>query len=252
MTTALGGQRIVVTRTRSQASKLVAALEHHGAHVIEVPTIAIQPPADKGVALQAAANDLSAWSWIVMTSPNGAERFCAAVGSTPLPDDLKLAAVGPATARIIEEHLRPVDLLPTRYVGEGLVAAFPGAGGGERPVLLPQAAVARDTVPVGLGELGWNVTLVEAYETVPAPVTAEQIAQVANADMVTFTSSSTVEQFVALVGAHNVPPQIACIGPITAQTAREIGLSPAIVANEHTIDGLVVAILEAENPHQVP
>jgi uroporphyrinogen III methyltransferase/synthase len=233
------GKRIVVTRTRRQASELSAKLLAVGAEPIEVPTIAIEPPADGGSGLRAAVAGLAAgaYQWLVLTSPNGVERLFAEI-----PDSravrAKVAAIGPGTAAALADRRIVADLVPERFVAEGLLEAFP-AGSGR--VLLARAAAARDVLPEGLAAAGWAVEVVDAYRTVAVALTAEQHARVAEADAVTFTSSSTVEQFVA-AGPWRVPPVVACIGPVTAGTARRLGLAVDVEATEHTIDGLVAAL----------
>ena len=236
----LFGRRIVVTRTRTQASELSARLHDLGAEAIEVPTIAVEPPADGGAALRAAVGRLAdgAYDWLVLTSPNGVARLAA-----ELPDSravrAKVAAIGPGTAAALAELRVVADLVPDRFVAEGMLEAFPPGPG---RVLLARAEVARDVLPAGLAAAGWEVDVVDAYRTVAAPVAPEQLERVASADAITFTSSSTVERFVEAAGIGAVPPVVACIGPVTAATARRLGLEVHVEAQEHTIAGLVDAL----------
>ena len=130
--------------------------------------------------------------------------------------------------------------MPERFVAEGLLDELPGGPG---RVLLARAEVARDVLPDGLAARGWAVDVVDVYRTVPASVTPTELERVRHADAITFTSSSTVEHFVALAGADAVPPVVACIGPVTAATARRLGLHVDVEATEHTIDGLVAALV---------
>jgi len=125
-------------------------------------------------------------------------------------------------------------------VAESLLEAFPDGPG---RVLLPRAAVARDVLPAGLAERGWTVDVVEAYRTAVGRPSAEALGAAARIDAVTFTSSSTVQHYVAAAGLARIPPIVACIGPITAATAREHGLDVAIEASTHTVDGLVEALV---------
>jgi uroporphyrinogen III methyltransferase/synthase len=130
-------------------------------------------------------------------------------------------------------------------MGESLVEAFPGPDGGSGRVLLARAAVARDVVPDGLRVAGWDLDVVDVYQTVAAELDDEQLAQVAGADLVTFTSSSTVTNFCAAVGPAARPPLVVSIGPITSATARSRGLTVDAEADPHTIDGLIDAVVGA-------
>ena len=130
---------------------------------------------------------------------------------------------------------------PERFVAESLLDALPDPNAGRR-LLLARAALARDVLPDGLRAAGWDVDVVDAYRTIPATVTDEQRAMASAADVVTFTSSSTVDRFLELVGRDALPPVVACIGPITAATARERGLTVEVEAEVHTIAGLVDAL----------
>jgi uroporphyrinogen III methyltransferase/synthase len=238
----LFGKRVVVTRTREQASELAHRLRRGGAAPIEVPTIAVIEPDDGGEALRAAARDLGAYDWVALTSPNGAKRLVAELRDARAFATAKIATIGPGTARVLRDHNLVADLVPDRYVAEGLLEAFPDPPAEGGRVLLPRAADARDVLPDGLRSAGWRVDVVSAYRTVPAEIDDDARAAIAEADIVTFTSSSTVQHFVDLVGIDAVPPVVACIGPITAATARELGLTVAIEATEHTIAGLVAAL----------
>ena len=135
------------------------------------------------------------------------------------------------------------DLVPEQFVAEALLDAFPAPPAGGGRVLLARAAMARDVLPDGLRAAGWDVEVVEAYRTVAAPLTEADRAAVAAADVVTFTSSSTVERFVDAVGVGGVPPLVASIGPVTSATARRLGLTVDVEAAEHTVEGLVAALV---------
>lgn len=240
----LFGKRVVVTRTRGQASELSRTLARLGAEAIEVPLIEIGPPEDDGAALTAALGRLDEFAWLVFTSPNGVERTFARVPDTRAVAGVQVAAIGPGTAAALARVRVVADLVPERYVAEGLLAAFPDPPAGGGRVLLARAAVARDVLPDGLAVRGWEVEVVAAYRSSPATVPDEMRARVAAADIVTFTSSSTVENFIAALGADAAPPTVASIGPITSASARRLGLDVSVEASEHTIPGLVTALVD--------
>ncbi len=243
----LFGTKVVVTRTRQQASQLSTALGEAGAEAIEVPVIDVAEPADGGVALRAAAAALATYDWVVLTSPNGARRLLAAVhdagGDGRAFGSAQVAAIGPGTAAALAAGGIRADLIPEPFVAEALLEALGAPADGQARLLLARAEVARDVLPDGLRARGWHVDVVDAYRTVAASITDGQRAQVADADVITFTSSSTVERFLAAFGPALVPPFVACIGPITAATARQHGLTVDVEASEHTIDGLVAALV---------
>jgi uroporphyrinogen III methyltransferase/synthase len=253
----LFGRRVVVTRARAQASGLSELLRAQGADVVEVPTIAIAPPADGGAALRRAAAEVGAYDWVALTSANGAERLLAELRDGRDLGGVALAAIGAGTAEVLRRANLVADLVPERSVAEGLLQAFPPPPG-DRPgrVLLVRAAVGRDVLPDGLRAAGWEVDVVEAYQTRAAPVSEADREAAAGADVVTFTSSSTVERYLEamagdLAGPEGmagpegpaVPPVVACIGPVTAATARAHGLVVDVEADVHTVAGLVDALV---------
>jgi uroporphyrinogen III methyltransferase/synthase len=236
----LFGHTIVVTRAPEQASRLTDSLAARGAAVVNLPTIAIAEADDGGAALAGAAHRVADYEWVVLTSPNGAERFLDAVGDARSLAGVGLAVVGPGTAAVLEQRFLRADLVPERYVAEGLIEAFPAPRGNGR-VLLPQAADARPVLAEGLRTAGWEVDVVVAYRTVAAAPDPSLAGSVAGADAVAFASSSAVANFVAAVPADGRPSCALCIGPVTAATARDAGFGTVIVADEHDIDGLVAA-----------
>lgn len=247
----LFGKKIIVTRSREQASALSEKLEDLGAEVIEFPVIKIIPPKDT-TAVDDAISKLNSFDWIIFTSANGVERFVARLFELSLDvrtiGKAKLGAIGPATASALEKYGLRVDYIPTEFVAEAVVREFPEDPSGKK-VLVARAKDARETLPEKLSELGADVTVAAVYETVVADsdanIVREMIAS-GEVNAVTFTSSSTVKNFVGLLDRTKVPDDvaIACIGPITADTAREMGLEPDIIAEEYTIDGLVSALKE--------
>jgi len=255
----LAGRKIVVTRSRAQARALRELLEADGADVIEVPAIRIAPADDYGP-VDAAIDRLAEYHWIVFTSQNAVGAFverlqARAWGAGDL-SRLRIAAIGPATARALLAHgLRP-SLAPERFVAEALVDAFAGeAVAGRVPgdlrgtrVLLPRAAEARSVLPEGLRALGASVDVVAVYRV---EVERDQNPEVwrrlsGHVDAVTFTSPSTVRNFVELMGAgtSRLPggALVACIGPVTAAAAQACGLTVGLVADTYTVPGLAEAL----------
>lgn len=245
----LFGKRIVVTRTRKQASALASQLRLLGADVIELPTIRIEPPTDLrefGELVQ----DAHLYDWIVFTSPNGVDAFFEMFFK--LYDDAreiggaKIAAIGAATALRVREYHLHVDLQPDEFVAEAVVREFRKQGGLENVrILLAHAQKARDVLPRELSKLGAIVDEAFAYRTVPETrdVTGARRRLVEEgADLITFTSSSTVENFLALGLTWPKGMRVASIGPITSKTARDHGLTVDIEARRHDIGGLVESI----------
>jgi len=249
----LRGRRIAVTRAREQADELARALEALGAQVIAAPMIRIEPLSDLAP-LGAALTQLSRYAWLVFTSQNAVEVVCERLAEWGLaPHDLAraaVAAIGPATAAALARHGVAPDLVPEEFVAEAVVGALAARGElrGKR-VLLPRARAARDALPDGLRRLGAVVDVIPVYDTVPETgddggLVAEILA--GRIDAVTFTSSSTVRHFVDIVGPEAATSgrfAAAVIGPVTAATARELGLAVAVEAEEYTIPGLVEALV---------
>lgn len=237
----LDGWSVVVTRPIQQAGTLIDPLEHHGARVLAVPTIAIEPPDDGGVRLREAAKYVSEFDWIVFTSENAVDRLLHAVGEARDLGAARVAAIGEGTADALLRHGVVADLVPQQYVAEALVDAFPSGHRNGR-VLLPRAAVARDVVPEGIRRLGWEVEVVPAYKTVPAEIAATALERVRLADAITFTSSSTVVGFLEQAAVSDLPPVVASIGPITSATARGAGVDVSVESEVHTSTGLAEAL----------
>jgi len=244
----LFGKRVVVTRARTQASGLADQLRELGADVVEAPTIAIDDPSDGGFALSYAVGRVASFDWLVLTSPNGVERTLDEVGDVRALAGVSVAAVGTGTAEALARRGIVADLVPSRFVAEGLLEVFPAPPEGGGKVLLAVAAGARSVLPEGLRAAGWRVEVVEAYRTVPVVPDADTVARIEAADAVTFTSSSTVTNLVDAVGVDGVPAVVASIGPITSATAVARGLTVTVEADPHTVDGLVAALVGALAP----
>ena len=247
----LSGKRIVVTRTRKQAGALSGKLRALGAQVFELPTIRIEPPTDLREFAEL-VRDAHLYDWIVFASANGVDAFFdiffKLYNDTREIGGARIAAVGPATAQRVEDFHLHVDLQPEEFVAEAVVRAFQKEGSIENQrILFVRAEKARDVLPKGLSALGAIVDQAFAYRTVPEirdTTGARRRLLEEGADLITFTSSSTVENFLELGLPWPKGMQIASIGPITSKTARDRGLKVATEARRHDIDGLVEAIRE--------
>jgi len=247
------GKTVVVTRTREQASELVNRLTDLGAECLEFPTIRIVPPADWSE-MDQAIRRIEEYNWIFFTSPNGVRYFFNRIKMLNLDlrilKGIKIGVIGPATARVLAEfHLRP-DLMPKKYQAEYLLEALSQIPLTNQKILIPRAKQARDVLPEGLRQMGAEVSVVSAYQTLPALEGKGQLEEKLSQgaiDCLAFTSSSTVINFLILFPGQEIRSllqkvTVACIGPITAQTARDNGLPVHIMAEVFTIPGLVKAI----------
>ena len=244
----LDGVRVVVTRARTQASGLVERLVDLGARVVELPVIAVEDPVDGGAALSAAIARVvsGAYDWVVVTSANGAGRAVDALDGRAPAGSTRWAAVGTSTARVLEERGIVPDLVPGAAVSDALVESFPSVPSDQAgTVLFVRAEQVRGVVAPGLEAKGWLVDEVVAYRTVAGHVGPNAIAEARVADAIAFTSSSTVERTIDLLGVAGVPAVVVSIGPITSGSARAAGLEVTVEATEHTLDGLVEAMIVA-------
>jgi uroporphyrinogen-III synthase len=251
----LAGIRVVITRARDQAGELATKLEALGADVVEFPTIEIKPAEDYR-ALDAALANLPSYDWLIFTSANGVRFFVERLDLRSR--DLgafrgQVCAIGPATRKAAERSGMKVNLVPEEYVAESLVAAFAGHELAGTRILLPRAAVARDVVPAELAKRGAQVDVVDAYRTVVPRDLAARARLIffgeQPPDWITFTSSSTVNNFIQSTGSHTLEGvKIASIGPVTSAAIRTYGLYVAAEASPYTIDGLVNAIMRLSVP----
>lgn len=266
----LDGVRILVGRAKHQAGALSTELRKQGAQVLEIPFIEIRQPRSFRP-LDAALKSLDSYDWLILTSVNGVESMWARIERLHLKLETNratrrrkeraasaaegqrpsIAAIGPATKKAIEKRGLPVDVVPKEYVAESVVRSLKTKVKGKR-VLLVRAKVARDVIPRELRKAGAHVDVIEAYETV-APQTSRRRLQAALKDpkkrphVVTFTSSSTVKNFMTLVGKRTnlTGIRMASIGPVTSATLRENKRTVDIAAKQYTIPGLVAAITKA-------
>lgn len=248
----LFGKRVLVTRSREQASVLSEKLENLGAEAWEYPTIKIKAPDDL-TALDKAVANAGMYNWIIFTSVNGVKAFFQRLRAQKLDirslKEAKICAIGPKTAEALEEHGLLVDVMPEVFRAEAVLEALQGRIQSGDKILLPRADLARQVLVDSLKKLGAQVDEVVAYQTVLADATDTQLLleklRAGEIHVLTFTSSSTVTNFLQLLGEHRQLLQgitVACIGPITAETAKKNGLSVDICAEQYTIDGLVEAI----------
>ncbi len=252
----LAGRRILVTRARHQAGQLSEKLRALGAEVVEIPAIEIVPP-ESYAELDRALVNLSQYQWLIVTSANGAHALGGrmtflGIGSTAFAQ-VKIAAVGSATARALEELGLRIAVTPAEYVAESLVEALGDQVVGQR-VLLARAAVARDVIPDVLRARGATVDVVDAYRTAIPEESVTAVRTIFGIDgripdAATFTSSSTVTNFLNLLRAAGIEApkrmRAVSIGPITSRTMRENGWEPAAEADPHDLEGLVQAAVNA-------
>ena len=254
----LGGWRILVTRASHQAWDLSEPLRRRGAEVVEIPTIEITSAGSLGP-LENALMKIDHYDTLILTSVNGAEVLFERYHKLGLPvvdmEHLLVVAIGPATARAIQSEGVSVSIVPEKYVAESVVEALRGKITKFSRVLLVRAKVARDVLPDELRKTGAQVEVIEAYQTCVPDGSEEKIQAlfanpVRRPHLVTFTSSSTVTNFLSLLG--DVPAQqqmlqgvtLASIGPVTSATLRQAGFEPSLEAREYTMEGLVTAIDE--------
>lgn len=249
------GVRVLVSRAKKQAGSLSGQLKEVGARVLEIPFIEIRRP-QSFAPLDAALRSAESYDWLILTSVNGVNALFERMARLKVKQSallqLKIAAIGPATRSSIEGHGLKVHVTPKEYVAEAVVAALAQKVKDKR-VLLVRAKVARDVIPRELRKIGAEVDVIEAYETVVPPKSRERLlAALADPRLapqfITFTSSSTVRNFVQLIGKGAAKScfrngvKSASIGPVTSATLREFGLPVSIQAREYTMQGLVSAI----------
>ena len=244
----LHGRRVVVTRARAQASGLASRLRNLGAEAIELPAIRIKPCIGSAE-VRRAAEEISEYSLICLTSPNGAcllfDALSAAGFDARALEGATVAAIGPGTAGALGRRGILADVVPERFVAEALVEALSGVEVEGRRVLVARAADARDVIPEHLRDRGAEVDVVALYETVREEPDAAAVEAAQGADYVTFTSSSTVRNLTEALGERfPTGARVVSIGPVTSAAARDAGLEVHAEAERHDIDGLIAAILE--------
>lgn len=250
----LFGKKVLITRTRKQASTLVKLLEEEGAETVEFPTIEIVPPGSWDE-MDKAIENLGLYNWIIFTSVNGVEFFFdrLKVKNKGIVEfkGVKIATIGEQTGRAVENLGLSVDIIPYEFMAEGVVESFRGIDIKGKRILIPRAKEAREILPVELQKMGAEVNVVTAYKTEkPNPEKVEEIKGIlrrGEIDVLTFASSSTVKNFLSIFGKDKellLKSTVACIGPITAEPLREIGIEPQIIPKKYTIEELVREIVD--------
>lgn len=251
----LFGKRIIVTRAREQASGFLSSLAGMGAECLEFPTIKVIPP-ESWEGVDRRIRDIETYHWLIFTSVNGVKHFFERLetvgGDVRDLKGLKIAAIGPATAEAVKSKGLRIDLVPEEYRAEAVIEAFRKEEIQGRRLLLPRAREAREILPQELEKLGAVVDVVEVYRTVKPEGDKEDIQEMlqrGRIHMVTFTSSSTVNNFLDMFqGAPLLDwmekVAVACIGPVTAKRAEEKGLQVTLVAPEYTIPSFTMAIVD--------
>ena len=248
----LFGKRILVTRPKEQAERFVNLLQSEGAQAIEYPTIEIRPP-NSFTALDRAIKYLREYDWIVFTSVNGVTQFIDRIMRKKGKDirelyGIKVAAIGEKTAESLELLGIKVEAVPRDYRAEGLVEIFSGMDVKGKKFLIPRAKAARTVLPDTLRRMGAHVDIAPSYETVKPPgkdtKRIKKLIKDKEIDVLTFTSSSTARNFFEQMGKIPKDSAIACIGPITAGTVRELGYDTQIMPDKYTVEDLTRAISE--------
>ncbi|WP_196604044.1 uroporphyrinogen-III C-methyltransferase [Pectinatus haikarae] len=248
----LFGRKILVTRAREQASKLTEGLEQYGAACVEAPVISIEDPDDDFAGLDNAIENISTYDWIVFTSVNGVARFFERLADKKLDTralgKAYIAAIGSSTEKELSRCGIRADVVPYDFCAEGILAELGTRIEKGTKILIPRAKEARSVLPDELTKAGARVDVVQCYKTVTAASSDDDIEgrlAAGEIDAITFTSSSTVTNLLKLLGNKTElinNAVVACIGPITAQTCRENGIKPDVVAQKYTIAGLIDAV----------
>jgi uroporphyrinogen III methyltransferase/synthase len=251
----LFGKRILMTRAKEQAVELAERLASYGAEPVEAPTIQIVPPVD-WAPVDRAIRTIGTYGWVIFTSVNGVDKFMTRLGTHGLDSRAlagkRICCIGPRTARELEKFGVRADIVPADYQAEGLLAAVGAQDVASAHILIPRAEVARELLPDELRARGAQVDVVAVYRTIVPDAEAEGWRQQLierQIHAVTFTSSSTVRNFVGMLGGVDEARlllqsvAVACIGPITTKTAEEYGLTVSIMPGENTIPALVDAIV---------
>ncbi len=259
----LAGKKILITRAREQSGDFATQLEKLRAEAIEFPTIEVVPPPRWGE-VDRAMDRLKSYDWIIFTSANGVHFFWKRVKergkSLRLPSSLKVCAIGPATAKQLRKKRVPVHYIPKEFIAESILEGFEKMDIKGKRILLARAKKARDILPKGLRKMGAGVDVVAVYRTIRPRGGARRLKKLlaeGKIDVITFTAPSTVDYFAELLKKEDPKKllkgiAIACIGPVTAGTAKAWGLNVQIQPKQYTIPGLTRAIAEYFAPFPSP
>ena len=251
-TNPLFGKRIIITRTREQAAEFSDLLRVQGADPIELPTIDVVPP-DSWDDLDGAIERIEQYHWLIFTSANGVRFFVERLKELDkdirILKGIKICTIGPRTAKAVEDLGIKVDLLPNKFIAEAIIEGLAKEGIKDKKFLLPRAWKAREILPQEIRRLGGTIDVVTTYQTIRPEKSKEEIAKLLrekSVDLITFTSSSTVSNFVELFEKGEAQrllenTDVACIGPITAKTANDLGINSAFIPEEYTIPAIVGA-----------
>ncbi|MCX7771018.1 MAG: uroporphyrinogen-III C-methyltransferase [Proteobacteria bacterium] len=248
----LFGKTILVTRTKEQSGKLSSKLKDLGANVLEIPTIEIVPP-ESWEEVDRSINDIENYDLLILTSVNGVKYFFGRLRELKkdirILKGIKICAIGPATRDAIEEKGLIVDIMPDEYVAESVIDRLREQGIAGKKFLLARAKVARDVIPESIKSLGGHIDVVTVYETIKPESSKNALREAFERDIVdiiTFTSSSTVNNFFNLLGDIKLSKKVkfASIGPVTSKTLRDYGIEPSCEAKVYNIEGLINAIID--------
>ncbi len=240
----LVGQNVIICRAAADAAPLISRLTGLGANVISVPLIEPIAPPDGGEAIRTSVLEFANYDWMVTTSANGSRSILEAMQNAGVESTPKLACVGSVTAKVFADAGFVVSLQASVSSAAGLVAQFPDAptDGQKRRVLAPLACLASDQLETGLRAKGYDVDRVDAYDTAPTVVDRNKRDDISAATSILFTSSSTVDRFVTIVGSGRVPPIAISIGPKTTETMIRRNIRPTIEATNHNQEGVIEAL----------
>lgn len=235
--------RVVVTRPEKQSRSLIEKLEQIGAQVIIAPTIEVVPIRENSAFIAQICQSISDYDWVIFTSANAVDYFMEFVEDVDSFSSTKIACIGSATSKALNRYNLMADLIPKNFVAEDLLESFPFVTALDKgKILFPRSAQARDVLPKGLKAKGWHVQGVDVYRVVKPQLSKEVLDRAQVGDVITFTSPSSVDNYLELTNTKQITASIVCIGSVTAEHVRSKGLKPAAVAQDHSVEGLIEAI----------
>lgn len=239
----LSGCQVVVTRPQTQSRSFIEKLEQIGAQVIIAPTIEVVPIEENSAVISKICKSISDYDWIIFTSANAVDYFMDFVDDIRSFGSTRIACIGSGTSKALSKYKLVADFIPNSFVAEDLLESFPLVSPLHKgKVLLPRSAQARDVLPEGLKAMGWQVQDIDIYKVIKPRVSQETLNRAQDADVITFTSPSCVDNYLELSKLKQITASIVCIGPVTAEHVKNKGLELAAVAKDHSVDGLVEAV----------